>query len=235
VMSGVSNLFFSRSAPAASGGHSDSTEVTSPPSGLFPNTQDRPEEAESSTQSSGYHITVLDLGSLLAGDSPSVRIISEFIAFKHQPVSSLKFTLDGTSLLVSPRDGQAVRTFQIRPMPSVLLPVDSKKHAGDHQTAVVGRQFNAEPSSPWHMYNLRRGRTTAVIDGIEVSPDGRWVAFGTRKATVHVFAINPYGGKPDLRSHMENRVRNTDEAVSQPSLPNQFSFAQIVSACPVIC
>lgn len=212
VMSGVSNLFFSRSAPAASGGHSDSTEVTSPPSGLFPGAQDRQEEADSSTLSSGYHITVLDLGSLLAGDSPSVRIISEFIAFKHQPVSSLKFTLDGTSLLVSPRDGQAVRTFQIRPMPSVLLPVDPKKHASDNQTAVAGRQFNAEPSSPWHMYNLRRGRTTAVIDGIEVSPDGRWVAFGTRKATVHVFAINPYGGKPDLRSHMENRVRNTDEA-----------------------
>lgn len=212
VMSGVSNLFFSRSAPAASSGHSDPVEVTSPSSGLFPNTQDRQAEADSSTLSSGYHITVLDLGSLLAGDSPSVRIISEFIAFKHQPVSSLKFTLDGTSLLVSPRDGQAVRTFQVRPTPSVLLPIDSKKYASDHQTALVGRQFNAEPSSPWHMYNLRRGRTTAVIDGIEVSPDGRWVAFGTRKATVHVFAINPYGGKPDLRSHIENRVRNTDEA-----------------------
>lgn len=212
VMSGVSNLFFSRSAPAASSGHSDSTEVTSPSSTLFPNTHDRQEEADSSTLSSGYHITVLDLASLLTGDSPSVRIISEFIAFKHQPVSSLKFTLDGTSLLVSPRDGQAVRTFQIRPTPSVLLPVGSKKYTGDLQTALVDRQFNGEPSSPWHMYNLRRGRTTAIIDGIEVSPDGRWVAFGTRKATVHVFAINPYGGKPDLRSHMENRVRNTNEA-----------------------
>lgn len=209
VMSGVSNLFFSRSAPAASSGHSDQTEVTSPSSALFPNTQDRQEEAE---LSSGYHITVLDLASLLAGDNPSPRIISEFIAFKHQPVSSLEFSLDGTSLLVSPRDGQAVRTFQIRPTPSVLLPVDSKKYADEHQTALIGRQLNAEPSSPWHMYNLRRGRTTAVIDGIEVSPDGRWVAFGTRKATVHVFAINPYGGKPDLRSHMENRVRNTNES-----------------------
>ncbi|KAG1787184.1 uncharacterized protein HD556DRAFT_1410590 [Suillus plorans] len=210
VMSGVSNLFFSRSAPAASSGHSDPTEVTSLSPALFPNTQDRQEEVE--TLSSGYHITVLDLASLLSGDSPSVRIISEFVAFKHQPVSSLKFTLDGTSLLVSPRDGQAVRTFQIRPTASVLLPTDPEKYAGDHQIALVGRQFNAEQSSPWHMYNLRRGRTTAVIDGIEVSADGRWVAFGTRKATVHVFAINPYGGKPDLRSHMENRVRNTNEA-----------------------
>lgn len=212
VMSGVSNLFFSRSAPAASSGHADPGEVTSPSSALFPNPPDRQEEAVSSTQSSGYHITVLDLASLLAEDSPSVRIISEFIAFKHQPVSSLKFTLDGTSLLVSPRDGQAVRTFQIRPTPGVLLSVDPEKYAVERQTALVGRQLNVEPTSPWHMYNLRRGRTTAVIDGIEVSPDGRWVAFGTRKATVHVFAINPYGGKPDLRSHMENRVRNTNEA-----------------------
>lgn len=232
VMSGVSNLFFSRSAPAASSGHSDPTEVTSLSPALFPNTQDRQEEVE--TLSSGYHITVLDLASLLSGDSPSVRIISEFVAFKHQPVSSLKFTLDGTSLLVSPRDGQAVRTFQIRPTASVLLPTDPKKYAGDHQIALVGRQFNAEQSSPWHMYNLRRGRTTAVIDGIEVSADGRWVAFGTRKATVHVFAINPYGGKPDLRSHMENRVRNTNEAVSKRHLPSPFSFAQIILACPIV-
>ncbi|KAG0698946.1 hypothetical protein DFH29DRAFT_1016474 [Suillus ampliporus] len=212
VMSGVSNLFFSRSAPAASGGHADSSEVTSPSSALFPNTQDQLEGADSSTLSSGYHITVLDLASLLVRDNPSVRIISEFIAFKHQPVSALEFTPDGNSLLVSPRDGQAVRTFQIRPTPSILLPVSSNKHSGERETALVRRQSNAEPSSPWHMYNLRRGRTSAVIDGIEVSPDGRWVAVGTRKPTVHVFAINPYGGKPDLRSHMENRVRNTKEA-----------------------
>ncbi|KAG1733244.1 uncharacterized protein EDB91DRAFT_1149677 [Suillus paluster] len=212
VMSGVSNLFFSRSAPAATSGHADTSEVTSPSAALFPNTQDRQEEADSSTLSPGHHITVLDLASLLARDNPSVRTISEFIAFKHQPFSALKFTPDGNSLLVSPRDGQVVRTFQIRPTPSVLLPVDSKKYSGERETALVGRQSNAEPSSPWHMYNLRRGRTSAIIDEIEVSPDGRWVAVGTKRPTVHVFAINPYGGKPDLRSHMENRVRNTNEA-----------------------
>jgi len=67
------------------------------------------------------------------------------------------------------------------------------------------------------MYDLRRGRTSAIIDGMEVSPDGGWVAVGTKKPTVHIFAVNPYGGKPDLRGHMENKVRNTDEAVSNYS------------------
>jgi hypothetical protein len=209
VMSGVSNLFFSRSAPAASSHAEDTSAVTSTPF------QDRhgQEEGDPPALSSGYHITVLDLVSLLAKDSPArVRIISEFIAFKHQPISALKFMHDGNSLVVSPKDGQVVRIFQMRPTPRVSLPIDSGREA-----ALVGRH---ETSSPWHMYNLRRGRTSAIVDGMEVSPDGRWVAVGTRKPTVHIFAINPYGGKPDLRSHMENKVRNADEAVS-----NHFSLA----------
>ncbi|OJA20381.1 hypothetical protein AZE42_06676 [Rhizopogon vesiculosus] len=195
VMSGVSNLFFSRSAPAASGHAEDTSAVVPPSSAPFQDRQGQ-EETDSPALSSGYHITVLDLASLLARDDPSdgVRVVSEFIAFKHQPISALKFTQDGNSLVVSPRDGQVVRIFHIRPTPRVSPPVE------------FGRE------NALHMYNLRRGRTSAVVDGMEVSPDGRWVAVGTRKSTVHIFAINPYGGKPDLRSHMENKVRNADEA-----------------------
>ena len=64
------------------------------------------------------------------------------------------------------------------------------------------------------MYNLRRGRTPAVVEGITSSDDGRWIAVGTRKRTVHVFAVNPYGGKPDNKSHLEGRVQNVSELVS---------------------
>ncbi|EGN92340.1 hypothetical protein SERLA73DRAFT_117519, partial [Serpula lacrymans var. lacrymans S7.3] len=41
--------------------------------------------------------------------------------------------------------------------------------------------------------------------------DGRWVALGTRKRTVHIFAVNPYGGNPDHRSHVDGRVMNVQE------------------------
>lgn len=69
---------------------------------------------------------------------------------------------------------------------------------------------------PWPAYGFRRGHTPAVIQGMEpeVSPDGLWVAVGTRMGTVHVFAINPYEGQPDLRSHMDSMVWNVDKHVS---------------------
>jgi len=206
VMSGVSNLFISKCAPAASSHAEDATEVMPASSPPFQDGQGQ-EEAESPAPSSGYHITVLDLASLLARDDPSVRVISEFIAFQDQSISDLKFTQDGNSLVVSPKDGRVVCIFQIRPSPRVSLPTDPDSSLIRH----------SDTCPPWHMYDLRRGRTSAIIDGMEVSPDGRWVAVGTRKPTVHIFAINPYGGKPDLRSHMENKVRNTDEAVSNYS------------------
>ncbi|TFK53255.1 hypothetical protein OE88DRAFT_1626135 [Heliocybe sulcata] len=62
-----------------------------------------------------------------------------------------------------------------------------------------------------HVYDLRRGRTSAVVEGVESAQDGRWVAMGTRKRTLHVFAANPYGGKTDVRSHVEGRVRDAGE------------------------
>ena len=31
---------------------------------------------------------------------------------------------------------------------------------------------------------------------------------------VHVFAINPYGGQPELRSHVDTKIWNVDKPVS---------------------
>ncbi|KAH7923186.1 hypothetical protein BV22DRAFT_1015894 [Leucogyrophana mollusca] len=200
----VSNLFFSRSAPAASGSHSGLQEqsVSSPragspylqPSGQ-PSTHSPPTHAGSAA---GYYVTVVDLAPLLKENmsSSSPHTVAEFVALKHQPAVHLKFTHDGNSLIVSPRDGQVIRMFQIRPSPTALI-----------QTlgGAVGDNV------PWHIYNLRRGHTSAVIEGVELSPDGRWAAVGTRKHTVHIFPINPYGGAPDPRSHLEGRVWNAQE------------------------
>jgi hypothetical protein len=68
-----------------------------------------------------------------------------------------------------------------------------------------------ESPTPWYVYDLRRGRTSAVVEVVECGDDARWVAFTTRKRTVHV---NSYGGKTGQRSHLEGRVRNVDELVS---------------------
>ena len=58
------------------------------------------------------------------------------------------------------------------------------------------------------VYELYRGHTTAVVEGFDWARDGRWMALGTRNRTVHVFAVNPYGGPPDVKTHLEAKVRN---------------------------
>jgi hypothetical protein len=72
-------------------------------------------------------------------------------------------------------------------------------------------------STPWHMYDLRRGRTSAVVENLNWATDGRWIAVATQKRTVHIFATNPYGGQPDGQSHVNGRVCNSSNLVSSPS------------------
>ncbi|KAG8996868.1 hypothetical protein FRB94_007998 [Tulasnella sp. JGI-2019a] len=68
--------------------------------------------------------------------------------------------------------------------------------------------------SVWHLYDLYRGSTSARIEGVSWSHDARYIGISTARGTFHVFAINPYGGKPDLESHLGiggGRVRNPVE------------------------
>ncbi|KAF8838160.1 hypothetical protein BDN67DRAFT_991441 [Paxillus ammoniavirescens] len=228
VISGVSNLFFSRSAPAASGGRHERGHPN-----LRGATSTSPRDASPSSNAgnaaevwltpkpaSGSYVKVLDLAPLMnyrASSHP--QVITEFVAAKHQPISNLQFTHDGNSLLVGPKDGQVVRVFQIRPRPGVLR----AGHGGGGTSAE-----DDVHDAPWHVYNLRRGRTSAVIEGMEISPDGRWVAIITGKRTVHMFAINPYGGQPDLRSHTDTRIWNTDKP--QPLSTELSPMARLRSA-----
>jgi len=79
-------------------------------------------------------------------------------------------------------------------------------------------------STPWHMYNLRRGRTSAVVENLDWAADGRWIAVATQKRTVHIFATNPYGGQPDGQSHVKGRVCNSPKLVSRRSHKNKAQF-----------
>ena len=181
------------------------------------------------TASGGYYITVVDLSPLLVlGGKQSTEVvpnlvspikIDEFMSSRSQPIAALQFSGDGTSLAVIQRDGYVVKTFKIRPIASVLL--SSGIFGGskmDNNEAEMRKRwsghFHQQTSNAVQMYTLRRGRmTSAVVDGADWSKDGRWLAIGTRKRTVHVFPVNPYGGKADIASHLEGRVRNVDVLV----------------------
>ena len=65
-----------------------------------------------------------------------------------------------------------------------------------------------------HVYTLRRGRTSAVVEAMEWAHDKLWFGMSTRKRTVHVFAVNPLGGRPDGSSHLVGKVVNSPELVS---------------------
>lgn len=166
------------------------------------------------TTESGHFITVLDLGALLRGGghegvlgrsgSAAPIKIAEFNASRSQPVADVQFAGDGTGVGVVLRDGHAVRLFRLQPMPRALR--DARAMANEGERDMVGHAR--------HAYDLYRGRTSAVVEGVDWARDGRWVAVGTRNRTVHVFAVNPYGGRPDVRTHLEGRVRNGDVLVS---------------------
>jgi hypothetical protein len=185
-------LFASKSAPAGYSAPSDSvtSEVTS---NLIP-----------VQPPSGHYIRVMDLGSLVNGKAP--KTVVEFALQGSSSVANLAFTADGSCLIVAPKDGQVIKVFKLDPIPQALRGSSPTEDS-------IG---NVAP--PLHIYDLRRGRSTGSIERIEVDQSGRWIAVGTRNGTVHVFPVNPYGGPPDARSHLEGRVINPDEPVSRWSL-----------------
>lgn len=218
--------FFSRSAPAASG-YTDvySGAFASAPDnavlGLNPDrthTQRRGDtflsHEEHPRPKGGYNITVYDLNPLTYGAS-APRLIAEFVASKDQAISKITFSHDGTSLVVAFKDGQTMKLFKLRPVPSALL-----KSAPSVAARHVSSGHPASPSeaglhlySPWHVYDLKRGRTFGIVESLDCAADGRWVAVGTRKRTIHLFATNPYGGPSNDSSHIEGKVVNVKELV----------------------
>ena len=236
VSGGVGGRFVSRSAPDAS--ESDEAAAQRLRERRFSNastisghhiTTVAPSTKSTSTASSGYYITVLDLSPLLVSTGKEVGSsvippikIDEFLSSRSQPVSALHFSADGTSLAVIQRDGYVVKTFKIRPIASVASSGIFGGSKTDNSEAEMRKRWSdhlhQQTSNAVKMYTLRRGRTSAVVEGADWSKDGRWFAIGTRKRTVHVFPVNPYGGKADIASHLEGRVRNVDVIVRFASL-----------------
>ncbi|KDR68050.1 hypothetical protein GALMADRAFT_1050690 [Galerina marginata CBS 339.88] len=182
----------------------------------------------------GHYVTVVDLGPLFSSSSSgqgsglaTPKKIDEFNASRSRPVAGLSFAHDGTSVGAILRDGHSVKVFKLRP--SILLPGSSSSSVSgsascsssdpsDPRTSVSpGTPTITSASTSTQTYDLYRGRTSALIDAPSVvwGRDGRWVGVGTRNRTVHVFAVNPYGGRADLRSHLD---RTRDAEVLEPPM-----------------
>ncbi|KAI9069024.1 hypothetical protein FKP32DRAFT_1641461, partial [Trametes sanguinea] len=176
----------------------------------------------------GCTVRVVDLQPLLNSSAKEPELVAQFTFARPQALSALKFSADGTSLAMCAKDGHAVRVLQLRPAPRVLrglsgaIPPSSSDANLPGKTDVSRRGSVTPPVEPdahlvdstQHVYTLRRGRTSAVVEGMEWAHDKLWFGMSTRKRTVHVFALNPLGGKPDGSSHFAGRVVNAQELVS---------------------
>jgi hypothetical protein len=184
----------------------------------------------------GYAVIVVDLDTLLpltSGDAQSgegeagvkqqrPRVVVEFIGSRSQPIANLAWSEDGAEVLVVPRDGYLTKVFRVRPSPAPLKKdVDSSETPPSKATANAASSSAANSASNAtnvlgsvvQLYELRRGRTTAVVEDVKVVGDGRWTGVLTKNRTVHVFATNPLGGRPHHASHLAGRVRNVDPVV----------------------
>ncbi|OCH85153.1 hypothetical protein OBBRIDRAFT_798469 [Obba rivulosa] len=176
--------------------------------------------------SPGCNVTVLDLQPLILSHSTMGKPIkvTDFIVSKSESISRIHFSGNGTSVAISMKDGRVTRIFNLRPLSeAVRSSLHKYAPSSDDGTSALReppglgerRQLDStvllQSDRPWHVYNLRRGRTSAVVDALDWANDGRWFALTTRKRTVHVFAINPYGGQPDHASHLVGKVVNTAE------------------------
>lgn len=232
--------FFSRSAPAASGRGEAFPESFSPPSDVAARkTPDQPPGSppyrdKPARPKDGYTVTVYDLEPVLSGTRTAPRLVAEFVAARDQPISKLAFSEDGTSLIVATKDGQTMKVFKLRPVPSVmsrgrLHNRGQRRGSAGHLVAETEERVN----SPMHVYDLKRGRTSGVVETMNWADDGRWVAVGTRNRTIHVFATNPYGGPSDDSSHLEGKVVNVRDSVSCWILFTASTFAHSATAAVV--
>lgn len=83
--------------------------------------QDAPlKESDGQSAAAGCHVIVVDLAPLTAPSPCTPDLIVEFLASKRQPISALRFSADGSALIVVPSDGQTIRVFQVRPVSRTL-------------------------------------------------------------------------------------------------------------------
>ncbi|KAI8089343.1 uncharacterized protein BX664DRAFT_263994 [Halteromyces radiatus] len=138
-----------------------------------------------STSSPVGMVIIRDITKLPKNASSSILSLSTVAHFKPHmhPVAILAFNAAGNLLMSISKQGHTFHIFS-------LYPTD--KHLG-----------NAA-----HLYNLSRGYTDAQVEDCQFSIDSTWCAVTTARGTTHMYTINPYGGKPEINSHVNGKINN---------------------------
>ncbi|KAG1453622.1 hypothetical protein G6F56_007522 [Rhizopus delemar] len=125
---------------------------------------------------------VYRLPSLPTKNLSNASTVAHFRPHTH-PISVLNFNPSGTLLLSASKQGHTFHVFSI----------------------LTNTLTNGNVS---HLYSLSRGFTDAQVEDCQFSSDSNWCAISTARGTSHVYAINPYGGKPEILGHVHSKVNN---------------------------
>ncbi|KAF9910446.1 Breast carcinoma amplified sequence 3 [Linnemannia zychae] len=123
----------------------------------------------------------------------NMPIVAHFKPHDH-PITGCKFSPSGRLLLTVSRHGNVFHIHEVRP--------------------AVNPGYR-------HVYKLARGITHASVEDIIFNEDETWVAVTTSRGTTHLYAVNPFGGTPDVGAHMYTGVVNwTATAIEYPTSLN---------------
>ncbi|CUA74751.1 Breast carcinoma-amplified sequence 3 homolog [Rhizoctonia solani] len=187
--------------------------------------------SETRPATSQGHVTVVDLEPLLSGQAP--RRVVQHHATPGQAVGVLAFSRTGNLLAVTGADGIFARIFEVRPKGRY-----SKGGPCLTKRDELNELEERDTGSLWHWYDLQRGLTRRRITNIVWSADSKWIAVVTVCGTLHIFAINPYGGIPSGVSHLlgsgrianmtepPRGVMNLDNQPQQRGLPVTVTFGR---------
>ncbi|CAF0927478.1 unnamed protein product [Adineta steineri] len=132
-------------------------------------------------------ITIVDTVKLFGSSVHDERqnwIIAHFQAHT-EPIGYLQFNPSGHLLVTCDNSGHYFNVLQIQSSP-----------------------YRCTRTYIKHLYTLFRGDTDCRVSHITFTTDSRWLAISTKRGTTHLYAINPYGGAVNIRSHTKNYVVN---------------------------
>ncbi|KAI9312209.1 hypothetical protein BX666DRAFT_1989627 [Dichotomocladium elegans] len=122
------------------------------------------------------------------------------------PLSCLCFNPAGTLLLSASKQGHTFHIFSIVPSSTV-------------------------PGNVSHIYTLARGYTDAQVEDCQFSTDSMWCSVSTARGTTHVYAINPYGGEPEISGHVVGKVSNPS---TRPFMKHRFRIEKSTSLNSIV-
>ncbi|CAF1145037.1 unnamed protein product [Adineta ricciae] len=135
----------------------------------------------------GGIVTIIDTVKLFGSsvhDEKQNWIIAHFQAHT-EPIGYLQFNPSGHLLVTCDTSGHYFNVLEIQASP-----------------------YRCTRTYIRHLYTLFRGDTDCRVSHITFTTDSRWLAVSTKRGTTHLFAINPYGGAVNIRSHTKNHVVN---------------------------